>query len=102
LFQAGASGYMAFVSNLDQPISKWEVGGVPLASLLHIELRKGKKKPVIEKALVSTEGAAFSSFMEHKESWALGDAYLSPGPMQFHENTSIPISVSLELTKKES
>lgn len=100
LFQAGVSGYMTFVSNLDQPIAKWRIGGVPLTSLLHMEVRKDKKKPVIQKALVSCEGAAFTSFMKQKENWTLNDAYLSPGPMQFCEKTSLPLSVSLELTKK--
>ena len=100
LFREGASGYMTFVSNLDQPISNWKVGGVPLTSLLHIELRKDKKKPVIQKALVSCEGNAFTCFMKHKDSWALEDAYLSPGPMQFLDTVSFPYSISLELAKK--
>ncbi|MES2199900.1 MAG: diphosphate--fructose-6-phosphate 1-phosphotransferase [Chlamydiota bacterium] len=100
LFRAGASGYMTFVSNPDEPISKWKIGGVPLTSLLHMEVRKDKKKPVIQKALVSCEGAAFTRFIKNKDSWALKDAYLSPGPMQFHEEVYLPISVSLELAKK--
>lgn len=100
LLQSGASGYMTFVSHLDQPISKWKIGGVPLASLLHMEHRKGKKKPVIEKALISCEGSPYSYFIKHKDSWALNDAYLSPGPMQFSGSISLPFSVSLDLAEK--
>ncbi len=100
LFQAGASGYMTFVSNLDQPLANWRIGGVPLTSLLHIEVRKDKKKPVIQKALVSCEGAAFTCFIKQKKGWTLEDAYLSPGPMQFHEKLSLPTSVLLDLAKK--
>lgn len=102
LLKEGATGYMAFISNLEKPLAEWGLGGVPLTSLLHIELRKDKKKPVIKKALVSCEGASFSRFIQLKDKWTLEDAYLSPGPMQFQEEISLPISVFLEFAQKRS
>ncbi len=100
LLRAGASGYMTFVSCLEKPVCEWKIGGVPLTSLLNMEMRKGVKKPVIEKALVCCEGAAFANFKQRKDIVAFEDVYLSPGPMQFGERIALPVSVSLELSEK--
>src|SRR3989338_4029683 len=82
---ANLSGYMAFVSHLEKPVSFWEIGAVPLASLMHIEIRKGNPKPVIKKALVDCQGPAFAFFMKQRASWMKEDLYRSPGPMQFFQ-----------------
>ncbi len=46
LWQAGKTGLMACVNNLLSPIEEWTCGGVPIASMMNIERRKGKDKPV--------------------------------------------------------
>jgi pyrophosphate--fructose-6-phosphate 1-phosphotransferase len=78
-----ASGYMCFISNLHAPVSQWEGGGVPLASLMHPEMRKGKLKPVIKKSLVNLSGPSFEKFTSQRKDWALQDHYLCPGPTQY-------------------
>ena len=94
-----ASGYMCFVSNLHKPVSEWDIGGVPLASLMRMELRKGKNKPVIEKALVDLQGNAFKTFSNVREGWKEEDCYAFPGPIQLSELGSMEIPISLRLEK---
>lgn len=106
--QAGKTGLMAAVNNLLAPIEEWTCGGVPIASMMNIERRKGKDKParlrararagactcacaegpvcrlqVIAKALVDLRGAPFLAFAAKRGEWALGDRYRNPGPIQF-------------------
>jgi diphosphate-dependent phosphofructokinase len=83
LIREGVSGYMTFIANLDRPLSEWSLGGVPLSSLLHMETRKGEKKPVIKKHLVDCSSQAFLDFVQKRKAWALNDEYKIPGPMQF-------------------
>ncbi|MBX9923583.1 MAG: diphosphate--fructose-6-phosphate 1-phosphotransferase [Rhabdochlamydiaceae bacterium] len=94
------SGYMCFVSNLHEPIANWSIGAVPFASLMHTEIRKGKEKPVLAKALVSLEGKAFKSFVKQRDAWKKEDHYTFPGPMQFEGDVSVcyapPLSLQLE------
>jgi diphosphate-dependent phosphofructokinase len=98
LIASGATGYMAFVRNLSQDVSKWEVGGVPFTALLHTEIRKGVMKPVIRKALVDLKGAPFRSFAALRERCATEDLYQFPGPMQFSGDPSLTDSSPLILT----
>ena len=91
---------MTFISHLEGPVENWGLGGVPLSSLLHLEIRKGTPKPVIQKALVSCKDAPFKLLEENREKWAIEDNYLSIGPMQFNEEMPIPHTLSLE--KKSS
>jgi pyrophosphate--fructose-6-phosphate 1-phosphotransferase len=51
--------------------------------MLNMEVRKGKKVPVIKKALVDCDAAPFKKFAENRESWALNDEYTFPGPIQY-------------------
>ncbi len=83
LISNGASGYMAAIKNLSQDVSSWEIFGVPITSLMNMETRKGKSKPVIKKALVDLGGKAFQFFASQRVSWQVEDNYLLPGPMQF-------------------
>jgi pyrophosphate--fructose-6-phosphate 1-phosphotransferase len=94
LIHCGASGYMTFISHLEGPVENWSAGGVPLSSLLHLEMRKGTPKPVIQKALVPASSKAFLKLLEQKEEWAAADHYIAPGPMQFTKDISIPITLS--------
>jgi pyrophosphate--fructose-6-phosphate 1-phosphotransferase len=91
------SGYMCFVSHLDKEVDRWDFGAVPLASLTHLEMRKGKLKPVIEKALVDLKGKPFKFFAQQRALWRLEDKYCFPGPIQFDEGTLLPpLSLLLE------
>ena len=83
LIQEGVTGYMACVTHLKKAPELWEVYGLALTSLMHLEMRKGKQKPVIAKALVDLSGKPFQFFKKHRDSWKLEDSYRFPGPMQF-------------------
>lgn len=97
LVDAGMTGYVAFVQNLTKDISDWQPGGAPLVQMFHLEERKGVKKPVIQKALVDLQSAAFKTFQADRESWVEGDYYRYPGPIQFfgpeHIVNSIPLTL---------
>jgi pyrophosphate--fructose-6-phosphate 1-phosphotransferase len=54
------SGFMSCIKNLGNPDpSQWVAAGCPLPTMMGIERRKGKDKPVITKALVKLDGAMF-------------------------------------------
>jgi pyrophosphate--fructose-6-phosphate 1-phosphotransferase len=72
-----------FAQNVIESPDKWEMGGVPVTSLLNMELRKGKMKPVIRKALVDVDGPVFAAFARHRESWVVDDTFQFPGPIQY-------------------
>ncbi len=101
VFHEGVSGYLCFAEGLNLPPSEWKVGATPIAPLLHLEERRGKKKAVIKKALVDLSGKAFQAFKNKRDGWVCSDSYLMPGPIQFVGESvltdSIPISLALEL-----
>jgi diphosphate-dependent phosphofructokinase len=94
LIAHGLTSYMAFIGNLTKPPAEWSCGGVPLTSLLHLEERKGKQKPVIAKAYVDLQGKPYKRL---SSSWALTDDYQFPGPVQFFGDSSVTDSVPLIL-----
>jgi pyrophosphate--fructose-6-phosphate 1-phosphotransferase len=79
----GKTGYIVAVQNLAAPPSQWKVAGIPLTSLMQMEMRKGKLAPVIGKALVQTGREPFLSFAAARERWATADDYLYPGAVQY-------------------
>ncbi|XP_027184629.1 pyrophosphate--fructose 6-phosphate 1-phosphotransferase subunit beta-like [Coffea eugenioides] len=83
LLQSGKTGLISSVGNLAAPVEEWTVGGTALTSLMDVERRHGKFKPVIKKAMVELEGAPFKQFASLREEWALNNRYISPGPIQF-------------------
>lgn len=83
LIIGGATGYTVSARNLAAPAEHWVMGGVPVASMLTIETRKGKEVPVIEKALVDPDDAPFQAFAAARESWKVEDAYIFAGPVQY-------------------
>ncbi|MEI8300327.1 MAG: diphosphate--fructose-6-phosphate 1-phosphotransferase [Chlamydiota bacterium] len=103
LIQEGVTGYMACVSQLTKEPEQWGVYGLPLLSLMHLEMRKGKQKPVIAKALVSLTDKPFQFFKKHRSDWMYKDDYQFPGPIQFFGDedltNSVPIIVSLKKTE---
>jgi len=89
LIVAGKSGYLASVRNLAAPAAKWIAGGVPLTMMMNMERRHGEDKPVIRKALVELDGAAFLAFAGQRASWAENDDYVYPGPIQYFGPTEV-------------
>ncbi len=98
LIHEGATGYMACISNLIRPPEQWGISGVPLTALMHVEMRKGKERPVIQKKLVELEERPFKQFAANREKWKVEDAYRHPGPMQFYGDPLLTEGVPLTLT----
>ncbi len=97
LIDLGATGYMSCIKNLAHPVEHWQIAGIPLASMIQIEERKGKFKPVIKKALVDLTGNPFQVFAEHRQKWLLHDEYRYPGPVQFFGPAEISESITATL-----
>lgn len=100
LINNGLTGYLSNVRNLDKPVDRWVAGGVPLTMLMNMEVRHGKPKPVIRKALVELDGAPFKSFAAARDRWAETTSFLVPGAIQYYgpdEVCNLPtITLSLE------
>jgi pyrophosphate--fructose-6-phosphate 1-phosphotransferase len=96
----GRSGYVAAVSGLASGPTAWRASAVALTSLLRMETRQGRSVPVIGKALVETSGAAFQAFARARERWAVEDAYVYPGAIQYFGPPEVtsrgPLSLELE------
>jgi pyrophosphate--fructose-6-phosphate 1-phosphotransferase len=52
--------------------------------MLNMELRKGKMKPVIKKALVELDGKPFKTFADNRDNWVVNDSYRFVGPIQYY------------------
>lgn len=83
LIRYQATGYMCCVQGLQQPVDQWQVAGIPIFSLLHLEERSGQQKPVIQKALVDLTSRPFQVFASQRKQWGESDDYCCPGPIQF-------------------
>jgi pyrophosphate--fructose-6-phosphate 1-phosphotransferase len=83
LLGSGKSGYVSSVRGTTKPASEWVPGGIPLTMMMNLERRHGEDKPVIKKALVELEGKPFLTFDEQRSRWAMEDAYVYPGPIQY-------------------
>lgn len=77
------SGKMASFIGLEKPANEWRSVCLDLKSMLIEEIRHGKPKLVIEKALVDLQGPLFRDFANKRDSWQVNDAYQNPGPIQF-------------------
>ncbi|MDR3706798.1 MAG: diphosphate--fructose-6-phosphate 1-phosphotransferase [Capsulimonadaceae bacterium] len=83
LVRAGLTGYTSNVENMTKSSDAWIAGGTPVTMMLNMEQRKGKPTPVIKKALVDLDGAPFKFFAANRAKWALEDAYVFPGAIQY-------------------
>lgn len=79
----GLTGYISSVRRLVKKPSLWECGGIPLTMMMTIERRKGKEKPVIQKALVDLQGNPYKTLLKFRQQWALNEDYIFPGPIQY-------------------
>ncbi|KAM5588806.1 pyrophosphate--fructose 6-phosphate 1-phosphotransferase subunit beta [Rosa sericea] len=97
LLHGGKTGLISSVNNLAAPVEEWTVGGTALTSLMDVERRHGKFKPVIKKAMVELEAAPFKKFASLRNEWAIKNRYISPGPIQFFGPASNSLSHTLIL-----
>ncbi|XP_050288430.1 pyrophosphate--fructose 6-phosphate 1-phosphotransferase subunit beta [Quercus robur] len=97
LLHSGKTGLISSVGNLAAPVEEWTVGGTALTSLMDVERRHGKFKPVIKKAMVELDGAPFKKFASLRDEWAIKNCYFSPGPIQFNGPASLAVNHTLLL-----
>lgn len=97
LIREGLTGYISSIRNLSKPAGQWEAGGVPLTMMMNMEMRHGKMKPVIRKALVELDGAPFLAFSAKREEWALKTSYAFPGAIQYYGPDEVCNRPSLSL-----
>ncbi|MBN1914591.1 MAG: diphosphate--fructose-6-phosphate 1-phosphotransferase [Parachlamydiales bacterium] len=94
------TGYMSCITKIHLAPQEWVPQGIPLTTMLNMETRQGKEKPVIKKALVSLKGKAFMTLQAGRKEWMIEDHYLFPGPMQFNGDIrltdTIPESLQCE------
>ncbi len=83
------TGYISSVRKLVKKPSLWECGGIPLTMMMTIERRKGKEKPVIQKALVDLKGNPYKTLLKFREQWAMNEYYTFPGPIQYFGPSNI-------------
>ena len=69
--------------------------------MMHIERRKGKDVPVIEKALVDLNGAMFKTYEAVRDKWAILDCFVQPGPIQFKGPSSQLLSYLVKPPNKD-
>jgi pyrophosphate--fructose-6-phosphate 1-phosphotransferase len=101
LINNSLSGYMSVVGNLNDNIESWTLKGIPITSMMNMESRKGKLKPVIKKALVKLDSKAFKELLRNRENWAKKDEYRYPGPIQYFAESEISNIVSKLLILKD-
>jgi len=96
LVMGNHTGYMAGFTDLasgGKPI------GIPLASQIVREIRKGKPTAVISKSLVDLNRPPFQAFKQLRTTWqTTGQSFINPGPIQYWGDfgKSIPITVALK------
>lgn len=98
LINDGLTGYMTVVNNINKSVDKWEIGGIPITMLMHLENRKGKVKAVVQKNLVDLEGKLFGLFAKSRDQWRDGDFYRYPGPIQFFGPPEVCDSITYTLS----
>ena len=89
----GLTGVICAIQHLEKDPSQWQLKVVPIVPLLHLEMRLGREKPVIAKALVDIKGYFFIHFSHFRKSWEVEDQYRNPGPIQFFGPPEITDSV---------
>lgn len=83
LIANGYTGLLSSIRGASKPAKDWVAGGIPLTMMMNMEERHGHMKPVIRKALVELDGAPFKEFAKHREAWAVENAYVFPGAIQY-------------------
>jgi pyrophosphate--fructose-6-phosphate 1-phosphotransferase len=89
LIAFGKTGFICAVQNLAEAPGRWTAAGVPLTSLMQMEMRKGRPTPVIGKALVLTDGRPFRLLRSERAKWEAEDHYVFPGAIQYFGSPGI-------------
>lgn len=91
------TGVICAIQHLKKAPRDWEMKLIPIVRLIHLEVRSGKEKPVIEKALVDINGKSFVHFSALRKAWEIEDQYRYPGPIQFFGDPELTESFPLSL-----
>ncbi|MDY7028853.1 MAG: diphosphate--fructose-6-phosphate 1-phosphotransferase, partial [Spirochaetota bacterium] len=102
LIAFGLSGYISSIQNLAAPAREWVPGGIPITMMMNLEMRHGKMKPVIRKALVELDGVPFKTFASKRDAWAIRTSYAYPGAIQYFGPDEVcnQPAVSIQLEQK--
>lgn len=92
----GLTGKLLVIDTQSENLENWQMGAVDLSSLLTKEVRKGKEKLVIRKALVDCDSKPF--FALKKRQAGAGDTYRFVGPIQFDGETETFLPEILRLS----
>jgi len=101
LIAGGLTGYMSSVKNLSKPASEWIAGGIPVTMMMNLEVRHGKSKPVIRKALVELDGAPFKAFAAKRGEWAIKTSFRYPGAIQYYGPDEVCNAPTITLTLEQ-
>jgi pyrophosphate--fructose-6-phosphate 1-phosphotransferase len=93
----GMTGVICAIQNLKRAPKDWQMKLLPIVQLIHLEIRSGKEKPVIKKALVDIKGKFFVHFSSLRNDWEIEDQYRYPGPIQFFGDSELTDSFPLSL-----
>ncbi|MHB9154738.1 MAG: diphosphate--fructose-6-phosphate 1-phosphotransferase [Endomicrobiales bacterium] len=96
------TGYLSSVRRLVRKPEQWECGGVPLTMMMNVERRKGREKPVIQKALVRLDGAPFKALEKNRDAWAMAEDYLYPGPIQYFGPSTVTDMTTITLQYEQA
>lgn len=98
------NGYMATVTNLSQPVSKWRCGGVPFTAMMTLGKRSKDCNAVINGELaihsekVNLKGKPIRLLLQNAQKMLIDDVYINSGPIQYEGpgSDSRIITVSIE------
>ncbi|MGC9311435.1 MAG: diphosphate--fructose-6-phosphate 1-phosphotransferase [Sediminispirochaetaceae bacterium] len=102
LIAFGLSGYISSIQNLAAPAREWVPGGIPITMMMNLEMRHGRMKPVIRKALVELDGVPFKTYASKRDAWAIRTSYAYPGAIQYFGPDEVcnQPAVSIQLEQK--
>ena len=100
LISFGLTGYISSIQNLSAPAEQWIAGGIPITMMMNLEMRHGKMKPVIKKALVQLQDKPFKTFAAKRGEWGIKTSFTYPGAIQYYGPDEVcnqpTITLSLE------
>lgn len=83
------NGYMATVTNLIQPVSKWRCGAVPFTAMMTLDTQPKDCNAVkfgelaIHSEKVNLKGKPIRLLLQNAQKWLMDDLYVSSGPIQY-------------------
>lgn len=98
------NGYMATVTNLSHPVSKWRCGAVPFTAMMTLGKRSKDCNAVINGELaihsekVNLKGNPIRLLVQNAQKMLIDDVYINSGPIQYEGpgSDSRIITVSIE------